>query len=294
MKSSISEAHWLNTAEKVAIASSFCGLIIGAISKQFLWAAIPLSASAAFASLDRQRLKSLVEQEQKAIAVLVADNKQRITTVNAEFEERLQHSQSDLADLETELGSVKKLTIATRSQLQQQEQESKLTVGKIENLQNSFSQLDSFSQNLEQQLNTLDSNQKETQKLVRQLKAIDIFTQSIKADANSTQAYYERGLAYQRLGNRHRAVDDYTKAIELDSKHAQAHHYRGLLYREMGIEQKAAIDLRRASQLYFDRGSLDKYRELRDLSQQIYKNNNDSTTSVKESSEQVAVGNLFG
>ena len=100
-------------------------------------------------------------------------------------------------------------------------------------------------------------------------------------------------MAYQRLGNRHRAVDDYTKTIELDSKHAQAHHYRGLLYKEMGIEQKAAIDLRKASQLYFDKGNLDKYRELRDLSQQIYKNSDDSTTSIGENS-QVAVGNLFG
>ena len=293
MKSSISEAHWLSIAEKVAIASSFGGLIIGAISKQFLWAAIPLSASAAFASFDRQRLKSLVEREREAIAVLVADNKQRITTVNAEFEERHQQSQSDLAELETELKGVKKLVTASRLQLQQQEEGSMLTVGKIENLQNSLSQLDSFSQNLSIQLDTIDNKHKETGKLVRQLKAIDIFTQSIKADANTTQAYYERGLAYQRLGNRHRAVDDYTKTIELDSKHAQAHHYRGLLYKEMGIEQKAAIDLRKASQLYFDKGNLDKYRELRDLSQQIYKNSDDSTTSIGENS-QVAVGNLFG
>ena len=292
MKSSISEAHWLNIAEKVAIASSFGGLIIGAISKQFLWAAIPLSAFAAFTSFDRQRLKSLVEQEQKAIAVLVADNKQRIITVNTEFEEEHQQSKSGLAELETELVSVKKLATASRSQLQQQKEESMLTVSKIENLQNYLFQLDSFTQNLEQQINTVDNKQKETAKLVRQLKAIDIFTQSIKADANTTQAYFERGLAYQRLGNKHRAVDDYTKTIELDSKHAQAYHYRGLLYREMGIEQKAAIDLRRASQLYFDKGNLDKYREMRDLSQQIYKNNDESNTSVRENS-QVAVGNLF-
>ena len=293
MKSSISEAHWLSIAEKVAIASSFGGLIIGAISKQFLWTTVPLSAFAAFASLDRQRLKSLVEREQEAIAVLVADNKQRITTVNAEFEERQQQSENELAELETSLGSVKKLATGSRSQIQQQEQEFMLTVSKIENLQNYLSQLDSFTQNLEQQLDIVGNKQKETGRLVRQLKAIDIFTQSINADANSTQAYFERGLAYQRLGNKHRAVDDYTKTIELDSKHAQAHHYRGLLYREMGIEQKAAIDLRRASQLYFDKGNLDKYREMRDLSQQIYKNNDDSTTSVKDS-EQVAVGNLFG
>ena len=293
MKSSISEAHWLSIAEKVAIASSFGGLIIGAISKQFLWTTVPLSAFAAFASLDRQRLKSLVEREQEAIAVLVADNKQRITTVNAEFEERQQQSENELAELETSLGSVKKLATGSRSQIQQQEQEFMLTASKIENLQNYLSQLDSFTQNLEQQLDIVGNKQKETGRLVRQLKAIDIFTQSINADANSTQAYFERGLAYQRLGNKHRAVDDYTKTIELDSKHAQAHHYRGLLYREMGIEQKAAIDLRRASQLYFDKGNLDKYREMRDLSQQIYKNNDDSTTSVKDS-EQVAVGNLFG
>ena len=293
MKSSICEAHWLSIAEKIAIASSCGGLIIGAISKQFLWATIPLSASAVFASFDRQRLKNLFEQEQKAIAVLVADNQQRITTVNGEFEERHQQSENQIAELETELESIKKLATASRLQLQQQEQESMLTVSKIENLQNSLSQLDSSIQNLEQQLNTVDGKQKETGKLVRQLKAIDIFTQSINADANTTQAYFERGLAYQRLGNKHRAVDDYTKTIELDSKHAQAHHYRGLLYKEMGIEQKAAIDLRRASQLYFDRGNLDKYREMRDLSQQIYKNNDDSTTSVKDS-EQVAVGNLFG
>ena len=154
--------------------------------------------------------------------------------------------------------------------------------------------MDELSQKLEQNLTVVDHKQRETGRLVRELKAIDIFTQNIKAELNTVQSYFERGFAYQRLGNRHRAINDYTKTIELDSSHVQAYHNRGLLYGELGKSQQAVIDLRRASQLYFDKGNLDKYRETRDLGLKIHQDHSDRVVETKEKdAESVSVGGLF-
>ncbi len=297
MKSSTPrKPHWLDIAEIAAAVGSIGGSITSVFLQQFLWATIPLSASAAFASINHQRLKSLIKEEREAIAISILNNQTKITNLEAESGRHDQENKASVAELEDELGWVRNLAITELARLQQEENEnSERTNQELQKLQTSLAKVDGLSQQLEQELNNIEQKQKETGKLVRELKAIDIFTQNINADLNTVQSYFERGFAYQRLGNKHRAIDDYSKTLELDSSHAQAYHNRGLLYIEIGIEQKAVIDLRRASQLYFDKGNLDKYRETRDLSQKIHQNQPvEAAGSNDRDSEQVIVGNLFG
>ncbi len=300
--STSNKSHWLDIAEIAAVAGSVGGSIAGVFFKQFLWATIPLSASAALAILNHQRLKSLITEEQKAIAILIEQNQAQVNDFKIEYAQNYQASKTKIAELEEELGQVRNLATVELARLQQEQKaDFKSTSQELEILQNSVAKLDSLSQKLEQDLHTIDHKQQETSKVVRELKAIDIFTQNIQAEINTIQSYFERGFAYQRLGNKHRAIGDYSRTLELDSSHAQAHHNRGVLYAEMGLEQKAVIDLRRASQLYFDQGNLDKYRETRDLVQKIYQNRNvepvDSNNEVADNNqdpESVIVGNLFG
>ena len=294
--------HWLDIAEIAAVAGSVGGSITGVFLKQFLWATIPLSASAALAIINHQRLKSLIKEEQQEIATLIEKNQGKVNDFRYEYNKNYQAQETNFAELGEELGQVRNLATVELARLQQEEKaDFKFTSQELKILQSSVAKLDSLSQKLEQDMHTIDHQQQETSKLVKELKAIDIFTQNIQAEVNTIQSYFERGVIYQRLGNKHRAIDDYSRTLELDNSHAQAHHNRGVLYSEMGIEQKAVIDLRRASQLYFDQGNLEQYRETRDLVQTIHQNqaveigdSEHEAVDNHQDTESVIVGNLFG
>jgi tetratricopeptide (TPR) repeat protein len=294
----LNKAHWLDIAEKIAVLGAISGSVVSVCLKQFLWVTIPLSASATFTLLNHQRLKKLIDEEQAEMITLIQKNEETIATVRAKSKERYQENKNNISQLESDLAQVRNLATTELARIQKEETENfNFTSKELQELQASLAQLDNLSHKLEQGLDTVDKKQKETGKLVRELKAIDIFTQNIKIDLNTVQSYFERGFAYQRLGNKHRAIEDYSKTIELSSNHAQAYHNRGLLYIELGINQKALIDLRKASQLYFDKGNLEKYRETRDLSQNIHQQNNVvEVVPEKEKNndaEPVIVKNLF-
>ena len=297
MKSSVPpKLHWLDIAEITATVGSVGGsLVAGIFFKQLLWAAVPLSASATFALLNHQRLKSAIAEDKQAIAALVEENQTKLIDLTKDSIRHNSEHKTSISELTDELAQVRNSTVSELDRLQREE---KADFGnasqQLQQLQTSIAKLDSLNQNLQQNLQTIEHKQQETGRLVRELKAIDIFTQNISADLNTVQSYFERGLAYQRMGNKHRAIEDFAKTVELDSKHPQAYHQRGLLYLELGIDRQAMDDLRRASQLYFDKGDLDKYRETRDLGQQIHQEETAEPQENSGYSEQVMVGNLFG
>lgn len=292
---STNKLHWLDIAERGAVIGSVGGSVASILLKQFLWATIPLSVFTAFAVINHQRLRNSIALNQQGIATSVRETTTRITELKVESARQVREHRASISELDDELEQVRNSATTELARLQRQEQEDfDSTSSKLQDLQNSLADLTSLNQELSQNLQTVDRKQQETGRLVRELRAIDIFTQNIQAELNTVQSYFERGLAYQRLGNKHRAIDDYSKTIELDSNHPQAYHSRGLLYAEMSLDRKAVIDLRRASQLYFDQGNLDKYRETKDLVQKVHQDNNLDTDSVDRDSEQVVVGNLFG
>ena len=55
----------------------------------------------------------------------------------------------------------------------------------------------------------------------------DFYTKAIKNNPNYMDAYINRGLVYNELGEYEKSIQDYNKAIELDSKCALAYNNRG-------------------------------------------------------------------
>lgn len=62
-------------------------------------------------------------------------------------------------------------------------------------------------------------------------------------------AYFERGIAYQRRGDRDHALADFSKAIELRPTYAAAYESRGLVYAAKGDYVNALADVTRSKEL---------------------------------------------
>jgi uncharacterized membrane protein YhaH (DUF805 family) len=92
-------------------------------------------------------------------------------------------------------------------------------------------------------------------------KAIADYNKAIEIAPDSADAFYNRGDAYDEMGEYGKAIADYNKAIELDPNHALAYHNRGCAYGEIGAYDKAIADYNKAIELnpndslaYYNRG----------------------------------------
>ena len=80
-------------------------------------------------------------------------------------------------------------------------------------------------------------------------KAIDAYSEAIKADPKNTSAYGHRAMLYHDKGDRKKALADFSKVIELDPKSKQAYVRRGMVYNESGDPRKALADFSKAIEL---------------------------------------------
>ncbi|MBR1806898.1 MAG: tetratricopeptide repeat protein [Selenomonadaceae bacterium] len=74
-------------------------------------------------------------------------------------------------------------------------------------------------------------------------------TKAIELDPTNADAYNNRGAAYGNLRNFTAAVDDFSRAIELDPKNAMAYNNRGSTLRFLGNVQQGLQDLNKALEL---------------------------------------------
>ena len=72
---------------------------------------------------------------------------------------------------------------------------------------------------------------------------------TLKSDADKANAYYLRGIAYNKKGEYDRAIADYNQAIKLNPDDATAYTNRGGAYNEKGEYDRAIADLNRAIEL---------------------------------------------
>jgi tetratricopeptide (TPR) repeat protein len=85
--------------------------------------------------------------------------------------------------------------------------------------------------------------------------AISEYTQAIVFQSDSAEAFFGRGLAYNRRRNYRQAISDLTRAIRLRPDYAAAYHHRGTAYGYVGEDRKSTMDLRKARNLgYRQRG----------------------------------------
>lgn len=179
-------------------------------------------------------------------------------------------------------------------------QENAETQAELETLTNQLKQLQQLTNDLGQGTNNLQhytQSLREEQTAIAYkvgcLREIDTCTQSIRIKPNSAQAYYNRGLAYQRLQrleDKEAAISDFTQAIRINPKYAEAYHSRGLIHAELGNKKGAVEDLREAAKLFFEEGDIANYQTARELSKKFHDLNSQPKTDAPQ---EVAVGCLF-
>lgn len=79
--------------------------------------------------------------------------------------------------------------------------------------------------------------------------AIREFSRSVQLDPSCGRAYFNRGMAYERIDNFQQAIEDYTKAIELSPQDGKAYYFRGMVYQRMEMNEAAVSDMKSASAL---------------------------------------------
>ena len=88
--------------------------------------------------------------------------------------------------------------------------------------------------------------------------AILDYNQAILINPNNPKAYYNRGLAYNRLGKSLQAVEDYSKAIQFNLNFADAYHNRGVTQFKLEEQEKGIADLIKAAELFRQQGNTDR------------------------------------
>ena len=66
------------------------------------------------------------------------------------------------------------------------------------------------------------------------------------------ETYYNLGLAHSKNGKLDEAIENYTKAIELKPDYAEAYYYRGGAFLRLGEREKAKSDLATARNMGSD------------------------------------------
>jgi tetratricopeptide (TPR) repeat protein len=74
------------------------------------------------------------------------------------------------------------------------------------------------------------------------------FDEAIRLNPQGADAYYNRGQAYDYLGQYERAIQDYDEAIRLDPQLAIAYNNRGYAYRSHGKTKEAELDYQKAKE----------------------------------------------
>ncbi len=79
--------------------------------------------------------------------------------------------------------------------------------------------------------------------------AIEYLNHAIKLQPNYARIYYNRGIAYQNLGQNQKAIEDYTEAIRLKPSYTHAYYNRGTVYLNQGNKNLACQDYQKACEL---------------------------------------------
>lgn len=230
------------------------GGVVGSFLGNAAFAAVPISFSVALQMANRRQLKVDLAQLRQSTIV--------------QMSEQMNNNQSVI------LKQFQQLRKESEDQFNQQDQKVQKVVielsEKIENNQESFDGLTVEKDQIKQLSNGLESRINQIQNIVETLQQLENTSQVIRTNPDQVDAYYERGLNHQRLGDKTSAIEDYTEALHFDSTYAKAYHNRGILLAEIGNKKQAVEDLRLAAKYYFDKGDIESYEKARNLSKEFY------------------------
>ena len=104
----------------------------------------------------------------------------------------------------------------------------------------------SYSQSVEQTLNSAAANYN----IGNYENAIELFTDVLsRCDVYDAQAYYGRGLAYDKLEDFDSAIKNYSYAIEINSNYWKAFYNRGCVYFDLKKYELAIKDFSKAIEI---------------------------------------------
>lgn len=232
----------------VGLGVSVVGALASVITNNIALASLPLAVGVGCNVFSRKQLNdSLVEaynQQQKTIDDLLF----KLDTNQTELKEKLAENKSDLGT------NIEKLQQSLKESLNDQG----YRIGKLE-------------------AGFLKLNQ-----VVENMKEVESLSQELRVKPNSAEFFYQRGIGFEKLGNKAGAIEDYTEAIKKDPSFAKAYHKRGVLYLDNGSKQKAVDDLRKAALLYFEQGDIDSYHQAREMSRNIHELRTEGNGTNKE------------
>jgi tetratricopeptide (TPR) repeat protein len=306
---------WLDTAETMSLVGSIGGAVASVVFQQVAVAAIPLSVSVMLNLMNRrQLLESMKQNHFAAIAQIIQDNAKTQNRIEshqeqlAEFEQMSAKKHAELhagfsllddqiQQVSTNFDSVDEQNQKAIAQLVQEDVE---TQTQLVRLNEGLEQLQQQTNKLVQEQNSrLLNEQAKIARTVDALREIETCTQSIRINpVSSANAFFNRGLSYQRLGDREAAIGDYSEAIRVNPQYAEAFQSRGLAYAELGDKKTAVKDLREAARLFFESGEIDKYQIARDLSKKFHELDMPSEDDTDadgeyEAPEAIALDSLF-
>jgi hypothetical protein len=79
--------------------------------------------------------------------------------------------------------------------------------------------------------------------------SVELFSHTLHITPDYTDGYYNRGLAYGKVGQYQLAINDYNQTISLDASYIQAYNNRGITYGELGQYQLAIEDFNKVIDL---------------------------------------------
>ena len=80
-------------------------------------------------------------------------------------------------------------------------------------------------------------------------RAIEDYGQALHIRPNYVRAYVARGYSYVQIGDLDRAIDDYSEALQVEPNNFEAHFNRGLAYEQIGKLDSALADYEQARAL---------------------------------------------
>ncbi len=302
VRSNLNKYHWLEIVEILSCLGSIGGSIASVVSQQVAFASIPLSLSVTLNLVNRRLLlDSINHSNQTTVAQIIQENVQTQAKVGTLIEQLVEVQQlttelgQDISDLQDDikvLSKEQKEIPVTHIIQENVETRSKLGIltEQIAELQQLTTNSAQGTSNLQEYTQSLSKEQTEIANAVGYLREIETYSQAIRINPNSANAYYNRGLSYQRLGDQEGAIGDYTNSIRINPSYAEAYHTRGLARADLGDKKGAVQDLRTAAKLFFDQGDIAKYETAREVSKNFHE---PSSQPEPEVAEKVALESLF-
>lgn len=238
---------------------SVLGLVVGAgasvAMNNVAAGVVPVALGVGLHIVNRRQLATEMAQKQEAAIASVI---QQVTQHQTALTEYLQKFQGEMT-----------------TQLQQQSQTQEANHQSL--VQSLAEQAEAFKQQLAalqgettQTQTAMKADHQSLTEVVGVLRSMVNHSHRIEANPEQAEAYYQRGLNHQSLGDREEALRDYSEAIRRNEALAGAYYQRGIIHAELSNRKQAVEDLRQAAKLYFEQGDLDNYHRARDLGKEFY------------------------